>query len=260
MYIRGGFIFAESNVSGLPRVSDRLEPPDDLLDAFPAPLAHRVTALRGSAFVAPRTSSLRCVLRHVRRDVAIATRRDEVTRVAARFGAEGYAAPTGHVRVEHGKRIAPYGATAREVGPEIYDETVAIRHQRMRGVGKLCLRAVALPREARVGIRVRLMRLVGSLLTMEVDGRVARIIRRLLGVVARHLEAFLDHSHVEEPSEEQIIVELFAELPLAPHRVKRHQQHHLQPPFQQNRRTACTCVPRVERPQKAPRGPCPPAL
>jgi hypothetical protein len=57
----------------------------------------------------------------VRCDIAIATRRGEVARVVALVRADRSAAPTGHVRVEHGERVAPLGATVREVDLKIHD-------------------------------------------------------------------------------------------------------------------------------------------
>jgi hypothetical protein len=62
----------------------------------------------------------------------------------------------------------------------------------------------------------------------------------------RRDEALLDHVHVEEPTKEQVVVELLAELPLAPHRVERHQQRRLEQPLRRDRRTPRPRVHRVE--------------
>jgi len=37
------------------------------------------------------------------------------------------------------------------------------------------------------------------------------------------IESFLDHVHVEKPAEQQVVLKLLAELPLAPDRVERDQ-------------------------------------
>ena len=61
------------------------------------------------------------------------------------------------------------------------------------------------------------------------------------------VEARLGHVHVEEPAKQQVVVELLAELPLAAHRVQRHQQRRLQQPLGRDRRPPACRVHRVER-------------
>ena len=59
-------------------------------------------------------------------------------------------------------------------------------------------------------------------------------------------EALFDHVHVEEPPEQQVVVELLAEEPLAAHGVERHQQHRFQKTLRRNRRPTVRRVHRVE--------------
>src|SRR5512133_3844410 len=63
----------------------------------------------------------------------------------------------------------------------------------------------------------------------------------------RVVEALLDAIHVEEPAEQQVVVELLAEEPLAAHAVERHQQRRLQEPLGRDRGPADFAVHRVER-------------
>ena len=72
---------------------------------------------------------------------------------------------------------------------EIDDEAVAILHQGVSRVRKLGLLPSALPGELRVGVGGRLVCLVAPLLTVEVHGEIAAIVRRRLVVVALLLEA-----------------------------------------------------------------------
>ena len=65
-------------------------------------------------------------------------------------------------------------------------------------------------------------------------------------VKTRRVEARLDHVHVEEPAEQQVVVELLAEQPLASHGVQRHQQRRLQQPLGRDRRPPHAAVHRVE--------------
>jgi len=51
------------------------------------------------------------------------------------------------------------------------------------------------------------------------------------------VEAVLDHVHVQEAAEHQVVVELLAEQPLPAHRVERHQQARLQQPLRWHRRS-----------------------
>jgi hypothetical protein len=51
----------------------------------------------------------------------------------------------------------------------------------------------------------------------------------------RRHEALFDHVHVEEPAEEQVVVELLAELSLAANRVQRDQQHRRKKPLWRDR-------------------------
>jgi hypothetical protein len=50
----------------------------------------------------------------------------------------------------------------------------------------------------------------------------------------RVVEALLGSVHVQEPPEQQVVVELLAEEPLAPHAVERHQQRGFQQPLEIN--------------------------
>ncbi len=63
----------------------------------------------------------------------------------------------------------------------------------------------------------------------------ARVERRLVG------------AHVEEPAEQQVVVELLAELPVASHRVQGHQDLCLQQPLRWDRRPPDAAVHRIER-------------
>lgn len=58
----------------------------------------------------------------------------------------------------------------------------------------------------------------------------------------RGVEAGAHHVHVEEPAEQQVVVELLAELPLAADREQRHQNHGLEQPL---RRNGCAADPAV---------------
>jgi len=69
--------------------------------------------------------------------------------------------------------------------------------------------------------------------------------RAVLGEGAR-VEGRLEHVHVEEPAEQQVVLELLAELPLASERVQRDEQRALQQPLRRDRRAAPLGVHRVE--------------
>src|SRR6267143_2054351 len=65
-------------------------------------------------------------------------------------------------------------------------------------------------------------------------------------------EALLVQIHVEEPAEQQVVVELLAEERLAPHRVERHQQRRLEQPLRRNRGPTDRAVHLVEHSRQLP--------
>jgi hypothetical protein len=68
----------------------------------------------------------------------------------------------------------------------------------------------------------------------------------------RVVEARLGHIHIEEPAEQQVVVELLAEHPFAAHGVERHQQRGLQQPLGWERRSPDQAVHRIEQRRELP--------
>ena len=66
------------------------------------------------------------------------------------------------------------------------------------------------------------------------------------------VEARLGHIHIEEPAEQQVVVQLLAEQPFAAHRVERHQQRGLQQPLGRDRRPSDRAVHLIEQRRKLP--------
>jgi len=64
------------------------------------------------------------------------------------------------------------------------------------------------------------------------------------------IEARLGRVHIEEPAEQQIVIELLAEQPFAAHGVQRHQQRGLQQPLGWDRRPPNGAVHLIEQRRK----------
>lgn len=96
---------------------------------------------------------------------------------------------------------------------QIDDEAVAVLHQRVGGVRELRLLPSTLSSE----------RYAKELASDVVREKALAVLRE-----DRRNEALLDHVHVHEPAEEQVVVELLAELTLASDRVESHQQRRLE--------------------------------
>jgi hypothetical protein len=64
------------------------------------------------------------------------------------------------------------------------------------------------------------------------------------------VEAGLVHLRIQEPAEQQVVVELLAKQPLAAHRVQRHQQRGFQQPLGRQRRSPHRAVHLIEHRRK----------
>jgi site-specific DNA recombinase len=119
------------------------------------------------------------VLRHVRRDVALAHVRHEGFGVVVFVAAQcrwAEAVLLGLVHLAYGR--LPLGRASGGRHLEINHQPVPILHQRMPHEHQLGLLALALAKQARVWVGGALVRRVGALLTMEVHAGVARIVGR----------------------------------------------------------------------------------
>jgi hypothetical protein len=62
----------------------------------------------------------------------------------------------------------------------------------------------------------------------------------------RRIEAWFHQLHVQEPAEQEVVVEFLTEGSLTPHRIKRDQERRLEQPLRRDRRSAVLGVHRVE--------------
>ena len=101
--------------------------------------------------------------------------------------------------VEHRESDLAFRESVGFGDPQIDQQSVPVVHQRMLGVREPGWLSVALLRQLRFGIRGRLVRLVASLLAVEIHRRIAWIVRRsLLGTL--RLETLLRGPRIDQRS------------------------------------------------------------
>lgn len=264
----------------------------DYFDPLPDPLADGIAGVASGPAV-DGTPAPAGVLGDVRGGAARADVGDAVAGVVVLVPAERLwmEAPVPRLP-EQLRRHIPLGRAARFGHLEVDQQSVAILHQGMAHEGQFRFLPFALLEQPRLGIGRALMRLVRPLLLVEVDRRVAGIVRRLVArgriaalealqagacldqrpvhreVLVRqqppclrlgdHLieelladlvlqqpravlgegagvEARLDQTHVQEPPEQEVVLQFLAERPLRPHRVQRDQQRRLQQSLRRDR-------------------------
>lgn len=103
---------SDASIQCLPDATDRLAPAEVLLDALAHRLADGVAAVTRGSSVDGAAAVTRVVGRHVRRDVPLAARVDEVARVVGLVGRDR-SGSLARQRVEHRQRC---GALAHAVG------------------------------------------------------------------------------------------------------------------------------------------------
>jgi hypothetical protein len=119
---------------------------------------------------------------------------------------------------------------------------MSLFHQQMAQVGELCLGARRLLVQPRLRVGGRLMRVVLPLFATEIDRGIPRVIRRLAGRVPTP-ETLLARPRLQQravdgemPAEQQVVLQLLHQQPLAPNRIESLQQECTQQLFRRNRR------------------------
>src|SRR3984893_1143303 len=178
-----------ATVARFAQTADGLHPAEGLLDSFTDPLADRITRLTGGPRVECGTSGPRLILRHVRGNVERPTAGDEVAGVVTLIAAQGDAAAARQSFVSHRDRRPSLGPAIRRLDLKVNQQRIAVLHQRVGRVTKLSFLALTLACQQRLTIGGRLMSRVGTMLAVEVHGRVTRIIRPPARVLTLALEA-----------------------------------------------------------------------
>ena len=142
---------SESSENGLPNPSDRLAPTEVFLDAFANDLADPIAIMPRRPAVDGAAATTSVILGHVRRDLALATGRDEVGGVVGLVGANRLGMGAGNT-VEHADRRFAFAGAIGMRDDRADHEPRAVLHQYMPLVGKDRGRVVALPVQARLRI------------------------------------------------------------------------------------------------------------
>ena len=152
----------------LPHPRHRFQPRKRPLDDGPPRLAHRVAAMPCRPPV-DGAAAILVVLRHVRRDVHSLQRRHHIPAIVGfvRAQSEAMAAPFLPHRIRHQDRRI---GLRRSIGlrqHRVHDEPVPVLHHDMAQVTQLRFAAARLLIEPRIGIGLRCVRIIGTLLTMK---------------------------------------------------------------------------------------------
>lgn len=142
---------SESSENGLPNPSDRLAPTEVFLDAFANDLADPIAIMPRRPAVDGAAATTSVILGHVRRDLALATGRDEVGGVVGLVGANRLGVSAGNT-VEHADRRFAFSGSIGMRDHRADHEPRAVLHQYMSLVGKDRGGVVALPVQACIRI------------------------------------------------------------------------------------------------------------
>ena len=112
------------------------------------------------------------LVRHVRRDIAVATIPDEVARVVALVSSQRDAAFSRQVVVDHFECHSPFGGAGCFGDAEIDEHPMAVLHERVGREGQLGLLPVAFAHQPRLWVSRGLMGVVSAPLPSEVDCRI----------------------------------------------------------------------------------------
>src|SRR5271166_2162425 len=180
-----------------------LAPAEAFLDAFAQPLADRIAQARRDLArdggLAHFTVLADCpVDRHVRLDSARLQAFDEGLGVVVLVGAEGGA--LGQPLAQGSRRLA-FRLSRGQSRLGRHHKSVAVLHQRVAEIGKTALLPVAFPKQARILVRRRGVRLVRPLGLAEIRLPIApwrrRLARAVLGPKALHRRKGLEQCPVD---------------------------------------------------------------
>jgi hypothetical protein len=178
---------------------NRLQPPQDFLDALSFPLTDRISSMPCRAII-DRTRSVLGVLSHVRSHTEASCLPDKFLRVVGFVPSNRDAA----FPLQFSKHVNRGLSFCRARGfrdTRVNREAVPIFHQQVSQVAQLRFLAFGLLVQSCIRIRCRFMRCVRSLFPFEIHRRISRIIGRTTRFIASSLEAlFSAHASISVPS------------------------------------------------------------
>lgn len=140
------------------------------------------------------------VLRDVQRDVEVSASCDEVAGVVSLVASDGDTPCPRQFVIEHLEDDVALDGNVGLGDAQVDEQAVSVLHQSVLRVGEARAGVVRLARQPRLGVRRRVVRLVAALLAVEVDGRVARVVRggAVAGLVVLGAEALVRGPGVDQ--------------------------------------------------------------
>src|SRR5882724_10842329 len=162
-----------SPITRFPKSSHRLHPTEDLFDSLSYPLTDAIALMTSRSCINSRTAFF---ARHMRDNLSPAQKPDKVLGVVTLVGAQAfYLHAFAPLTFDHVLGCFPLSAAGGLTDQQIDQQAVAVFHQGMGPVTKLCFFSRPLAHQQTVGIGLRLMGLIGALLAMKIHPAVAQI-------------------------------------------------------------------------------------
>src|SRR5450759_381303 len=194
-----------------------LLPSEDLLDTLALALTYFVSFVTSGPLI-DRTTTVRIVLRNVRRHAKRAQLPHEVARVIALVGTQGDGTRPTDALDHLQSRFSLGGSRGQRQAP-VYDQTVPVLHERMAKVSQLGSGVRALAAQPRIGVRGRAMRLIAAFRSRIIDGRIATGIRAGRFIIVDRPEALVARPGLDQRAVdgEMLVAEQTSRARLAKH-------------------------------------------
>src|SRR6516225_8404719 len=167
-----------ATVPELAQSADGLHPTEDFFDAFAGTLTEGIAGMPGGPRIERATGFL---LGDMRRRLQVAQGLHEAAGVVALVATNGDT-PAGLTRDETRRRVTLASARRRD-DARVDDQPMPVLHQHFAEKGQLGFMAFRLLEQPAVGVGRGLMRLVRPSVPMEIDRRIAWIVRRGTGLI-----------------------------------------------------------------------------
>jgi len=163
-------------VTQLAKQGDGLQPAECLLDELAFPMTEAKADVSRRACVDGAAAVPKFVRRHVRRDAHLTNGRDPRADVVRLIGGHGDATRRERQLAEHGDRRTAFTGPGGRRNGRVDDQAMPVLREQVAEIRQLRFAADGFLVQPRVGIGRRLVRVIAARLSMEIDGRILRVV------------------------------------------------------------------------------------